>query len=251
MRRRLPVIIVTLMATMTLVMGASATGFPPEGEAIDIDLLEEGAPPGECSIVGEREDEPDNVHGTINQNWIIAGCVAQLDADDIEFLGGPFSSAQVYKDFECLVGDDGLNFEDVVATRSHAVITPTGLAIVSCQAPTPTTEAPPGFGPVDIDLLEEGELPGECDIVGEREDEPDNVHGTINQNWIIAGCVAQLDADDIEFLGGPFSSAQVYKDFECLVGDDGLNFEDVVATRSHAVITPTGLAIVSCQAPTP
>ena len=90
-----------------------------------------------------------------------APLIAQLDADDIALLGGPFSTAQVYQDFECLVGDDGLNFEDVVATRSHAVITPTGLAIVSCQAPTPATEAPPGFGPVDIDLLEEGELPGE------------------------------------------------------------------------------------------
>ncbi len=202
---------------------------------------------GDCEVagVGSDEFEDANVRVAINKNWINATCVVMLNEAELGALGGPFTEAQTHDDFLCLVGNDD-DLEDIVSTMSHAVVTPSGQLSITCRAPYPTNGMPGVLGTVDIDSN------GDCEIagVGSDEFEDANVHVAINDNWIIATCHSDLTEAELGALGGPFTVAQVYRDFECLVGNDD-DLEDVPSTMSHAVVTPAGRLNIACKAPLP
>jgi hypothetical protein len=224
-----------LMARSIVPTNASALG------TADIDSN------GDCEVSGVVSDEFDdaNVHVAINRNWINASCRVELDEADLTALGGPFNEAQIYRDFVCLVGNDD-DLEDIVSTMSHAVVSPSGQLTITCKAPHPSSGAVNVLGTTDIDSN------GDCEISGVVSDEFEdaNVNVAINDNWIIATCHTDLEEAHIAALGGPFTKAQVYRDFECLVGNDD-DLEDVVSTASHAVVTPAGRLNIACKAPLP
>ena len=119
-------------------------------------------------------------------------------------------------------------------------------------APQLTVVANPPFTAINIDSTEPAEGTGDCEVEPFFErDEGTNVNVAINRNWINASCHMQLTADELAQLGGPFSSAQVYRDFDCAVGNDHDPFDDVPATSSHATITPSGQMSITCRAPVP
>jgi len=221
----------------TSIVALNATGF---GIA-DIDSN------GDCEVSGVASDEFEDadVRVAINRNWINAICNVMLTESEFEALGGPFTQAQTYEDFLCLVGNDD-DLEDIVSTMSHAVITPKGQLSITCRAPYPTNGVPGVLGTADIDSN------GDCEIAGVVSDEFEdaNVHVAINDNWIVATCHSDLNETDLGALGGPFTVAQVYRDFECLVGNDD-DLEDVPSTMSHAVVTPAGRLNIACKAPLP
>jgi hypothetical protein len=223
------------LATSVLPANASALG------TVDIDSN------GDCEASGVVSDEFEdaNVRVAINRNWINATCQVMLDESDLLALGGPFNAAQVYRDFLCLVGNDD-DLEDVVSTSSHAVVTPAGRLNITCNAPLPSNGAVNVLGTTDIDSN------GDCEVEGVVSDEFEDaiVNVAINGNWIIATCHTDLDEGQIAALGGPFRGAQVYRDFECLVGNDD-DLEDVVSTSSHAVVTLAGRLNIACKAPLP
>jgi hypothetical protein len=119
------------------------------------------------------------------------------------------------------------------------------------------TVATADFPSSDIDSVDPAEGTGDCEIGTQEWEEGANVHVAVNRNWIVASCHLQLDAGELAELnaqaGGPFSgtSALVYRDFECTVGNDGDPYEGVVATSSHAVVSPNGNVSVTCRAPVP
>jgi hypothetical protein len=228
-----------------------------EFPSVDIDSVDPSEGTGDCEIGAQEWEEGANVHVAVNGNWIVATCQVQLDAEELAILdaevGGPFTSAQVYLDFECTVGNDGDPYEGIPANRSHAVVTPDGHVSVTCQAGTPPD--PGSFPSVDIDSVDPSEGTGDCEIGTQEWEVGANVHVAVNRNWIVASCQVQLDPGELAILdavlGGPFTSAQAYRDFACTVGNDGDPYEGVPATRSQAVVTPGGHVSITCQAPIP
>ncbi len=135
MRKSLQIMI---LAAAFVVLGASpsmANGL----EEADID-------PGECEIIAngqQFEDEEANAHViAADGNLVVGNCHIVPDEQTILNLGGPFRSAQVFKDFLCLIETEG-TLEDIEAFMSHAVLTPNGRLNITCMAEFAEGDPPP------------------------------------------------------------------------------------------------------------
>ena len=128
--------------------------------------------------------------------------------------------------------------------RSLTVLTTAGLLLALLAVPASGN----GLGDVDIDGVSEEE----CEIAGVGEFEEGNIRVTSNANWIIGTCHVRLGASQVAALGGPVDRAKVYEGFDCSVGieDDG-PLDDVDATQSQAVLTPSSWLQIVCRAPFP